>query len=114
MEVNITACQTEPKRIPFVAGVLFAIRRMERNVHLNTTVLSPRLRKKTTIPFPWVYEILDGMVASQIIRKVDLKQGYHQIGVHREHVHRTGFWTKSRLYQVNVMPFSLCNEQSAF
>jgi len=75
---------------------------MERNVHLNTTVLSPRLRKKTTIPFPWVYEILDGMVASQIIRKVDLKQGYHQIGVHREHVHRTGFWTKSKENTLNI------------
>lgn len=60
---------------------------------------------KNKYPMPIVDELLDELADSKRFTKIDLRAGYHQIGVVPSDEHKTAFKTHQVLYEFKVMSF---------
>ncbi|GJV92811.1 reverse transcriptase domain-containing protein [Tanacetum coccineum] len=59
-------------------------------------------------------ELFDQLQGSSMYSKIDLRSGYHQLGVHDEDVLKTTFRTRYGHYEFQVMPFGLTNGPTVF
>jgi len=59
-------------------------------------------------------ELQDRVQGAQWLTKMDLKNGFHQIRMKEGDEWKTAFRTRYRLFEFQVMPFSLTNAPSTF
>lgn len=69
---------------------------------------------KDVYPLPRVDETLDLLRHANYITTVDLKSGFWQIPIHKEHRSLTAFAYSGGLHEYVFMPFGLCNAPATF
>jgi hypothetical protein len=64
---------------------------------------------KKKYPLPQIEDLFDQMKGSSIFSNIDLRSGYHQLGIRESDISKTMFRTRYGLYEYTVMSFRLTN-----
>jgi RNase H-like domain found in reverse transcriptase/Reverse transcriptase (RNA-dependent DNA polymerase)/Integrase zinc binding domain/Aspartyl protease/Chromo (CHRromatin Organisation MOdifier) domain len=103
-----------PSHSPFGAPVLFAAKPDgSLRMCIDYRALNA-MTKKSRYPLPRIDELFDRMKSAHYITCMDWQQGYHQVAIHPEDIHKTAFVTRYGQFEWLVMPFGLCNAPSVF
>nr|GFC45682.1 hypothetical protein [Tanacetum cinerariifolium] len=65
-------------------------------------------------PLPRIDNLFDQLQGSRVYLKIDLRSGYHQLGVQEENIPKNAVRTRYGHYEFQVMPFGLTNEPVVF
>jgi hypothetical protein len=69
---------------------------------------------KYAYPMPQIDELLNKLQGYQVVSKLDLSEGFHQIRIAPADVHKTTFVTQYGAFEYLVMPFGLANAPAQF
>jgi hypothetical protein len=69
---------------------------------------------KNKYPLPCIDIVFDQLAGAQVVSKIDLCSGYHQIKIYAKDVPKTAFTTRYSLFEYLVMPFVLANVPAHF
>nr|GEU56565.1 reverse transcriptase domain-containing protein [Tanacetum cinerariifolium] len=73
-----------------------------------------KLTIKNRYPLLRIDDLFDQLQGSRVYSKIDLRSGYHQLGVHEEDIPKTTFRTRYSHYEFQVMSFCLTNAPAIF
>ena len=107
----------QPSASPFAAPVLYAFHPAtgKRRLCIDYRKLNDITIKDKT-PLMNVGDLISvvGAARPKYFSVLDLKQGYHQIPMDPDDVHKTAFRTRYGLFEFLVTPFGLCNAPANF
>jgi hypothetical protein len=63
---------------------------------------------------PRIDILFDQLAGAQVLSKIDLRSGYHQIKIHVEDIPKTAFTTRYGLFEYLIMSFGLKNASAHF
>jgi hypothetical protein len=69
---------------------------------------------KNKYPLPHIDILFDQLAGAQVLSKIDLCSGYHQIKIHVEDIPKTAFTTRYGLFEYLVISFGLTNAPAHF
>jgi hypothetical protein len=70
--------------------------------------------KKNHTPIPLLDDIFERLAHAKYFSKIDLRSAYHQLLIHPDDRHKTGFSTKYGHFEFTVVPFGLTNAPASF
>ena len=73
-----------------------------------------RVTIKNQYPLPRIDDFFDQLRAPRVYSKIDLRTGYHRLGVREVDIPKTTFRTRYGHFEFMVMPFGLINAPAAF
>lgn len=73
-----------------------------------------RITVKDRYPLPLIDDHIDRLGSSKYFSCLDMASGFHQIPIHEDSIHKTGFVTPEGHFEYLKMPFGLCNSPTVY
>ena len=104
----------QPSTSPYGAPILF-VPKPDGSLRLVVDYRSlNKITVKDKYPIPHIADLIDQLRDAKVFSALDLTQGYYQLRIAPEDVHKTAFTTHIGLYEYKVLPMGLSNSVSVF
>lgn len=104
----------QPSTSPYGAPILF-VPKPDGTLRLVVDYRSlNKITVKDKYPIPHIADLIDQLRDAKVFSALDLTQGYYQLRIAPEDVHKTAFTTHIGLYEYKVLPMGLSNSVSVF
>ncbi|GKC92754.1 putative reverse transcriptase domain-containing protein [Tanacetum coccineum] len=103
-----------PSSSPWGAVDLF-VKKKDGSFRIYIDYRKPnKLTVKNRYPLPRIDDLFDQLQGSSVYSKINLRLGYHQLGVKEEDILKMPFRTRYCHYEFQVMPFGLTSAPMIF
>ena len=103
-----------PSTSPFGASILF-VKKADGSLRLCVDYRGLNdITIKNRCPIPNIAELRERVAGATIFSKLDLREGYYNLGVAEKDVHKTAFRSRYGHFEFKVMPFGLTNAPAVF
>jgi hypothetical protein len=103
-----------PSVSPWGAPVLFVKKKYGTLILCIDFRQLNKVTLKNKYHFPRIDDLFDQLKDARIFSKIDLRSGYHQVGIKDEYINNTKFRTRYGHYEFTVVPFGLSNAPFVF